>query len=450
MKKMWLLYLLVLGLFTSCISQAQTSILGVKNKYGNFVGLNLRLQYLISGHVAGKVLAIDPTTGAIIEVVQSGSGGAYVLPKATVSVIGGVRPDGTTVFIDPTTGIISVAPAVGGEPVITATNLAMGYWNRYKKFVAFNTDSIGEGAANKWFTAARVSAITTPLYRLYVTHENIDSIVGVNMTGMINGDLLRYNGTALVRFTPNYLTVAPTYTASGDLGGSSSGLGFPLSINTGAVSNAKMANMAAGTVKANLGGSATAPSDVTIAALKIAEGTNNLDNTSDLNKPPSTAVIALLANKADTVDQTFTGKFVAPRTGNAVLQTDTIPKFSFGGGTGIAGDTAWVDATAICGSLFQDGTDTAKITKMVIVLQGTSPTLNIDIKYGATLNSGGTSLVSGGTTSTNTTIGTIVTSFTNSSIPPGNFIWCKISGIVIGSKPIYLNVTLLGTQTRKG
>ena len=51
--------------------------------------------------VDGTSITINPTTGVI-----SGSN-QYTLPIATTSVIGGVRPDGTTITIDPVTGIIS-------------------------------------------------------------------------------------------------------------------------------------------------------------------------------------------------------------------------------------------------------------------------------------------------------------------------------------------------------
>ena len=53
--------------------------------------------------VDGTSITINPTTGVI-----SGSN-QYTLPIATASILGGVKPDGTTITIDPTTGVISGA-----------------------------------------------------------------------------------------------------------------------------------------------------------------------------------------------------------------------------------------------------------------------------------------------------------------------------------------------------
>ena len=53
--------------------------------------------------VDGTSITINPTTGVI-----SGSN-QYTLPIATTDVIGGVRPDGTTITINPSTGVISGA-----------------------------------------------------------------------------------------------------------------------------------------------------------------------------------------------------------------------------------------------------------------------------------------------------------------------------------------------------
>jgi hypothetical protein len=53
--------------------------------------------------VDGTSITINPTTGVI-----SGSN-QYSLPIATASILGGVKPDGTTITINPTTGVISGA-----------------------------------------------------------------------------------------------------------------------------------------------------------------------------------------------------------------------------------------------------------------------------------------------------------------------------------------------------
>lgn len=55
------------------------------------------------------------------------------------------------------------------------------------------------------------------------------------------------------------------------------GTGTVWTVDAGTITNAKQANMAAGTVKANTGGTAAAPSDVTLSALKTALAISNAD-----------------------------------------------------------------------------------------------------------------------------------------------------------------------------
>jgi hypothetical protein len=68
-----------------------------------------------------------------------------------------------------------------------------------------------------------------------------------------------------------------------------SGSGTIWTIDPGAVSNAKMANMTANTFKGRLS-STGAPQDLTVTQVKTALALNNVDNTSDASKPISTAV----------------------------------------------------------------------------------------------------------------------------------------------------------------
>ena len=71
-------------------------------------------------------------------------------------------------------------------------------------------------------------------------------------------------------------------------------------IDNSAVTNAKLANMAASTFKGRISSSG-APQDLTVAQTRTALAINNVDNTSDADKPISTAVASALAGKVDTV-----------------------------------------------------------------------------------------------------------------------------------------------------
>lgn len=82
----------------------------------------------------------------------------------------------------------------------------------------------------------------------------------------------------------------------GDITVSNSGASW--TIDNGAVTNAKMASMSANTFKGR-GTGAGAPQDLTVAQVKTALAINNVNNTSDANKPISTATAAALATKVD-------------------------------------------------------------------------------------------------------------------------------------------------------
>lgn len=81
-------------------------------------------------------------------------------------------------------------------------------------------------------------------------------------------------------------------------------------IDNAVVTNAKMANMNAQTFKGNATGAPAAPSDFTVASAKSLLNITNIDNTSDVNKPVSTAQAAADALKADKtyVDSQDAGK----------------------------------------------------------------------------------------------------------------------------------------------
>ena len=132
---------------------------------------------------------------------------------------------------------------------------------------------------------------------------------------------------------------------------------------------------------------------------------------------------------------------------NEAVIRDTVALATFGGGSGATRDTAVFSTSAIYGSFYNDGTDTLVITSMRIGLQGTSPSVVVDVIYNDTLNVTGTKLVTAGSTATNTAGGTSVTSFNNTKIPPGNWVWAKTTTVT--TKPTYMNITIIGYRKRK-
>lgn len=130
------------------------------------------------------------------------------------------------------------------------------------------------------------------------------------------------------------------------------------------------------------------------------------------------------------------------------LKYDTCALASFGAGSAAAGDTAAFSTSAMYGSFFNSGSDTLIITRMQIGLQGTSPNITLDVFWNDSLNvsAGATKLVTAGSAATNIYTGTSVTSFNNTKIPPGVWIWVKSSAVAV--KPTYMTMTLIGYKKR--
>ena len=128
---------------------------------------------------------------------------------------------------------------------------------------------------------------------------------------------------------------------------------------------------------------------------------------------------------------------------------DTIALATFGAGAGLAGDTAAFSTTSLYGSFYNDGSDTLIITKLIAVMQGTNDTLSVRIQWNDSINVSGTKLVNTPSPINNNYTGNSVTTFDNTKIPPGNWVWCDSPTVIDGRKPKYLSVTLIGYKKRK-
>ncbi len=68
-------------------------------------------------------------------------------------------------------------------------------------------------------------------------------------------------------------------------------------------------------------------------------------------------------------------------------------------------------------------TNAATIRRIVAVARGTSPSRTWTLRKASDRSAAGTEVVTGGTATTNTTTGQVITTFNSASIPAGNFLW---------------------------
>jgi hypothetical protein len=100
------------------------------------------------------------------------------------------------------------------------------------------------------------------------------------------------------------------------------------------------------------------------------------------------------------------------------------------------------------GSFYNGGSDTLVVTEMIAVLQGSSPSVAVDIEWHATFDDGSaTHLNTTPPTITSTTTGDSDTTFDNDEIPPGVWVWCKTPTVT--TEPTYMSVTLLGYRKNR-
>ena len=115
-----------------------------------------------------------------------------------------------------------------------------------------------------------------------------------------------------------------------------SSAGAVLTVTAGTITLAKMANLAAASIMGNNTGAAGVPLALSYAQVKTALGVDNLDNTSDVNKPISTAASNALALKASLASPPITGSPTI--NGNPIGYLDLVGSSPAGAYTLVLGD----------------------------------------------------------------------------------------------------------------
>jgi hypothetical protein len=134
------------------------------------------------------------------------------------------------------------------------------------------------------------------------------------------------------------------------------------------------------------------------------------------------------------------------------FDSDTIPLFVFGLGSGHSTDTALFNNGRLAGAFYNSGSDTLYVTELRGVLVEGTGMETIDVQVSWHTNMRDVSAINLNTTAltiNNMTTGTSDTSFNNNGIPPGRWVWCVLSGASSGNKPTALMLTMTGYRRNR-
>ena len=134
------------------------------------------------------------------------------------------------------------------------------------------------------------------------------------------------------------------------------------------------------------------------------------------------------------------------------FDSDTIPLFVFGLGSGHSTDTALFNNGRLAGAFYNSGSDTLYVTELRgVLVEGTgTETIDVQVSWHANMRDvSAVNLNASALTINNMTTGTSDVSFDNNGIPPGRWVWCVLSGASSGNKPTALMLTMTGYRRNR-
>lgn len=134
------------------------------------------------------------------------------------------------------------------------------------------------------------------------------------------------------------------------------------------------------------------------------------------------------------------------------FDSDTIPLFVFGLGSGHSTDTALFNNGRLAGAFYNSGSDTLYVTELRgVLVEGTgTETIDVQVSWHANMRDvSAVNLNTSAITINNMTTGTSDVSFNNNGIPPGRWVWCVLSGASSGNKPTALMLTMTGYRRNR-
>lgn len=253
-------------------------------------------------HISGVSFADDVTAGHWVYIDQLTSGADGETPTVTIGTVTGIEVgapptvtnsgSGTNVVLDFEFPTVPGGGDVNGPGAVVTSGHAVlwdGTSGALVKTAGFAPANVVHTHDDRYYTEAEIAALLAPLATL-ASPTFTGNVVVPNQSA--NNNSTKAANTA-------YVDAAVALIAGGTIADDS-------------VTNAKLADMAAGTVKANATAGAANPTDVTYAALKTAMafvagdvGLGSVDNTSDTTK--NTASVAL-TNKTIGVTNAITAK----------------------------------------------------------------------------------------------------------------------------------------------
>lgn len=194
----------------------------------------------ITGGTSGQVLSTDGA-GNLSWVTSSG-GGSYTLPIATTAVLGGVKPDGTTIVANLTGVISAVIPTDGGNlSNLIGANVVGDVAGSNHANIADVANSVA--GANVVGNVASAVVANTSNTALGLTAP----IANVSITGGTTGQVLSTNGAGVL----SWATVAGGAVANGTTSMTIPAANAAVSFNIGGIAGVMLVNRISSSLAAN-------------------------------------------------------------------------------------------------------------------------------------------------------------------------------------------------------